>query len=82
MKIKELINRGINKECITEYDKNKIFNYLKHIPNAMKTDKEFKLYLGYDKWRNDWNFKRKRDKIIYKNIWRRRRKDNWNIRKQ
>lgn len=44
MKIKELINRRINKECITEYDKNKIFNYLRHIPNAMKTDKEFKLY--------------------------------------
>lgn len=40
MKIKELINRAINKECITEYDKNKIFNYLRHIPNAMKTDKE------------------------------------------
>lgn len=49
MIIKELINRGINKECMKEYDKNKIFNYLRHTPNAMKTDKEFKLYLGYDK---------------------------------
>ncbi|MFR9279304.1 MAG: hypothetical protein ACLVME_06535 [Ezakiella coagulans] len=44
MIIKELINRGINKECMKEYDKNKIFNYLRHTPNAMKTDKEFKLY--------------------------------------
>ena len=43
-KIKKLINKAINKEYITDYDKNKIFHYLRHIPNAMKTDEEFSLY--------------------------------------
>lgn len=44
MKIKELINKAINKERITDSEKNKIFFYLRHIPNATKTDEEFQLY--------------------------------------
>lgn len=44
MKIKDLINKAVNKEHITDDEKNKIFFYLRHIPNAMKTDAEFNLY--------------------------------------
>lgn len=39
-----LIERANRGEAITKEEKNKIFFYLRHIPNIKKTDEEFELY--------------------------------------
>lgn len=42
--IKDVINRAYNGEEITKEEKNNMFSYFRHIPNARKTDEEFELY--------------------------------------
>lgn len=42
--IKDIINSANNGEEITKEEKNNMFSYFRHIPNARKTDEEFDLY--------------------------------------
>lgn len=42
--IKDIINSAYNGEEITKEEKNNMFSYFRHIPNARKTDEEFELY--------------------------------------
>lgn len=42
--IKDIINSANNGEEITKEEKNNMFSYFRHIPNARKTDEEFELY--------------------------------------
>lgn len=41
---KDLISKANKGENITKSEKNKIFFYLRHIPNMRKTEEEFELY--------------------------------------
>lgn len=43
-RIKEIIQSANNGEEITDEEKNEMFMYFRHIPNARKTDEEFELY--------------------------------------
>lgn len=42
--IQTLINKMCNNEEVTLEEKNTVFHYFRHIPNARKTDEEFELY--------------------------------------
>lgn len=41
---RDLISRANKGENITREEKNKIFSYLRHVPNIRKTEEEFELY--------------------------------------
>lgn len=43
-KIKDVIESAYKGEEISKEEKNEMFNYFRHIPNARKTDEEFELY--------------------------------------
>ncbi|MDD7306076.1 MAG: hypothetical protein PUG67_05765 [Peptoniphilaceae bacterium] len=42
--IEEIIESAYSGEAITKEERQSMFSYFRHIPNARKTDKEFKLY--------------------------------------
>lgn len=43
-KIKDIINSAYKGEKISKEEKNRMFSYFRHIPNARKTNEEFELY--------------------------------------
>ena len=44
IKIKDVIKSAYKGEEISKEEKNEMFNYFRHIPNARKTNEEFELY--------------------------------------